>query len=319
MEDREQQPTEDHTRLEGLLYHYTDQKGLLGILDSKSIWATHLSYVNDLEEYKVGIRLVERVIEETKIRGLIDGKTEADLKSILKTPDSCDFYAASFSRANNGDALNLWRAYAKSLPGYSLGFSAGRLQEVIRPRSDGIQTNMSWLSEVFYISREENAEPRLMSSYRSVPTISSLIEHLRFNNYKDDISYGMDIEEIVAAIRNNLEAVKRVSLLLMSILPTLKDAGFSDEVESRVIQLRYDGAPSNTTNPVQFHHGSWSIVPHVKIPISFGEHQPPVIERIVIGPCPHPAEAKKAIQILLNSKGLSSIEVDVSKIPYRNW
>ena len=178
---------------------------------------------------------------------------------------------------------------------------------------------MSWLSEVVYISREERAEPRLTSLYRPVPTISSLIEYLRRNNYEDDIRYGMSLEDTVAAIQKNLEAFKTVSLLLMSILPTLKDAGFSDEVESRVIQLRFDSAPSNAINPIKLHCGSWSIIPHVEIPISSGNDQPPVIERIVVGPCPHPDEAAKAIQILLMSKGLSNIEVDSSKVPYRNW
>ena len=178
---------------------------------------------------------------------------------------------------------------------------------------------MSWLSEVFYISREEGSEPKLIGSFRPVPTITSLIGYLRLNSYKNDARFGVNLEDTVAAIQNNLEAVKKVSLLLMSILPTLKDAGFSNEIESRIIQTRFDGAPSNTSNPVQFHHGNWSIVPHVEIPLSFGMDSPLVIERIVVGPCPHHSEAVKATQILLSSKGITGVEVVPSKIPYRNW
>jgi hypothetical protein len=37
----------------GLLYHYTDQKGLLGILENKEIWSTHLRYLNDTSEGKI--------------------------------------------------------------------------------------------------------------------------------------------------------------------------------------------------------------------------------------------------------------------------
>ncbi|HTX75388.1 MAG TPA: hypothetical protein VMD29_04205, partial [Terracidiphilus sp.] len=38
-----------------LLYHYTDQKGLLGILGGreKCIWATHLQYLNDTTEGQI--------------------------------------------------------------------------------------------------------------------------------------------------------------------------------------------------------------------------------------------------------------------------
>jgi hypothetical protein len=60
-------------------------------------------------------------------------------------------------------------------------------------------------------------------------------------------------------------------------------------------------------------------VPHVEIPISFGKELPPAIEKIVVGPCPQPGEAVKAVQMLLDSKGIPDIEVIPSKIPYRNW
>ena len=34
-----------------ILYHYTTAKGLLGIFNTKSIWATHVSYLNDEQEF----------------------------------------------------------------------------------------------------------------------------------------------------------------------------------------------------------------------------------------------------------------------------
>jgi hypothetical protein len=44
MEEQEPQPTQDQSAA-GLLYHYTDQKGLLGILSSedRNIWATSIA------------------------------------------------------------------------------------------------------------------------------------------------------------------------------------------------------------------------------------------------------------------------------------
>jgi len=169
----------------------------------------------------------------TRAQGLIDKETEDSLKSIFETLNTCDFYVASFSSANDGDSLNLWRAYAASIPGYSLGFSPGKLREAIRPRSDGTYSGMSWLSEVFYVSKEQDSEPRMISSYRPVPTIAVLISHLRSNSYKSDARFGVNLEDTVASIQNNLEAAKTSGLLLMLILPALKDAGFSDEIESK--------------------------------------------------------------------------------------
>lgn len=34
------------------LFHYTNAEGLIGIIESQSIWATHYAYLNDSEEIR---------------------------------------------------------------------------------------------------------------------------------------------------------------------------------------------------------------------------------------------------------------------------
>ncbi len=36
----------------GVLYHYTTQSGILGILSNKEIWASKIYYLNDSKEYE---------------------------------------------------------------------------------------------------------------------------------------------------------------------------------------------------------------------------------------------------------------------------
>lgn len=295
---------------QGLLYHYTTQEGLQGILTCKKIWATHIRYLNDLQEFKTGLDLIERVVAKT-----FSEKKDRRLGHILERIGDCDFYVASFSHAHKGDALSLWRAYGKSLPGYSLGFSQSKLREVIRPRSDGIYSAMSWLSKVSYVSKEQDLNISLANEYRETPTVDSIISYLRSNYACNSVVGNTGLEEWISAVRNELEAVKQVGLLLTSVLPSLKDSSFLDEMESRIIVVR----PPNSSNPVRFHSGTWSIVPHVEVPISFGAEAPPIIERIVVGPCPHPIEAKKAVEMLLASLKIAGVQVDSSEIPYRNW
>jgi hypothetical protein len=43
------------------LFHYTDANGLLGILRSRSLWATHFQSLNDTSEMHYAIKPVERV------------------------------------------------------------------------------------------------------------------------------------------------------------------------------------------------------------------------------------------------------------------
>jgi len=62
MEDLERTENGDRPEPE-LLYHYTDQRGLDGILSSASIWATHYKFLNDFSERDHGFGFFSKAIE----------------------------------------------------------------------------------------------------------------------------------------------------------------------------------------------------------------------------------------------------------------
>jgi hypothetical protein len=41
------------------LYHYTDQNGLLGIMDSGNLWATKVQYLNDSKEFNLAVDMAK--------------------------------------------------------------------------------------------------------------------------------------------------------------------------------------------------------------------------------------------------------------------
>lgn len=43
----------------GLLYHYTSQHGLLGILGSQAVWATNTHFLNDPTEFVHALALAQ--------------------------------------------------------------------------------------------------------------------------------------------------------------------------------------------------------------------------------------------------------------------
>jgi hypothetical protein len=45
------------------LYHYTDQNGFMGIIESTNIWATHTQYLNDWREYSHAVDMVRNQIQ----------------------------------------------------------------------------------------------------------------------------------------------------------------------------------------------------------------------------------------------------------------
>lgn len=130
-----------------LVFHYTTQEGLLGILSSGCLWATNLNYLNDMVELKyanklaidklgeIRKRLSERILIE--IEGLfkilnppisplpINQLTETINKlRILKA----NMFAASFGV--DGDLLSLWRGYCKPGNGFSIGFKRDELERI---------------------------------------------------------------------------------------------------------------------------------------------------------------------------------------------
>jgi hypothetical protein len=133
----------------GLLYHYTTQTGLLGILESKSIWATHSRHLNDSSELQLGIEMFKvaladlRLSPETLSRtgfgqlppkkvGEIEGILREVAESMIKGMATAETFVASFFEGLNGpsdgplgdlgDTLEQWRAYSGGAGGFSIGF-----------------------------------------------------------------------------------------------------------------------------------------------------------------------------------------------------
>ena len=71
-----------------LLYHYTTQAGLIGILESKSIWATHGLYLNDASELRLGIEMFKQRLADLSVRTGVTGfnalnnRAAADIREI---------------------------------------------------------------------------------------------------------------------------------------------------------------------------------------------------------------------------------------------
>ncbi|MCI0477009.1 MAG: hypothetical protein L0Y55_12240, partial [Anaerolineales bacterium] len=52
----------DYPQLTSPIFHYTSASGLMGILDSNTIWATNIFYLNDFAELVLAIKRVQEQI-----------------------------------------------------------------------------------------------------------------------------------------------------------------------------------------------------------------------------------------------------------------
>lgn len=105
----------------GVLFHYTSLPGLLGIVTSRTIWASDIRYLNDSLEYSLAAKIA---------REQLGGSYSFDkqLTGALEGLDQRDAFAVSLSE--NGDLLSQWRAYCEPGRGVSVGFDVTRLQQV---------------------------------------------------------------------------------------------------------------------------------------------------------------------------------------------
>lgn len=118
----------EHTRPGAMLYHYTDKKGMCGILNSGELWATRLTCLEDKGETKYPPRVCceyvgDRQKQEADARNcfLIELiETMRRSEGIVHSLD--EQVAACLSMQTN--LSSQWEAYADNGEGYALGFGS---------------------------------------------------------------------------------------------------------------------------------------------------------------------------------------------------
>jgi hypothetical protein len=292
-----------------ILYHYTSQKGLLEIVNSKTIWATNIYYLNDSLEYEYAVKLIQEVIDEylaplppvrTPGRGLPSSGDKDDLESIKRIllesakqmlsafTSSCHVYVCSFSE--EGDQLSQWRGYCPNGNGFSVGFGTSHLiAQMAKSSLDLVQCIYNKSEQVEIVKN----------------IIDKLISDLELDAGKSaDIKKDFLVEALSKIIPQSVGN-------LLSIMPRLKHETFHEEKEWRFVNIFFG------SEPVHFREGKSMIIPHIVIPLAENE-EPNKIDRIIIGPTPHQQLAQKAVQLLMESNKIKC-EVELSKTPYRTW
>jgi hypothetical protein len=113
-----------------LLYHYTGQEGLIGIVTKGQLWATKVQYMNDATEFGLALdkarQALRRVIENPDRRPE-EKSIAAELERSLLGLEDINIFAICFCA--KGDLLSQWRGYASG-HGYALGFDTDALMQI---------------------------------------------------------------------------------------------------------------------------------------------------------------------------------------------
>lgn len=290
---------------EGLVWHYTDAKGLVGILQSHEIWASSAGALNDTSELKYGYELLKSVWNRrdsfepplpVPCAQFVDAVLSSDLSTGM---DNTTFIV---SASMDGDLLNQWQHYGRG--GFALGLDPQQslAPTVIRdgPLSVNDPAFLPGWKEVIYApdQQEEWAWDMLTFTASCTPGSSA--------DWRDHLP----------------EWPRRISscfLSLRSLICQFKNPNFAAEREARFV------AGSAAIGPIeQFREVAGRVLPYVALSrttsygaYAFGQSERLPIRAVRCGPSSD-KNVLVTVSNVLVANGYDDVEVTLSGVPYRD-
>jgi hypothetical protein len=309
------------------IFHYTDASGLVGILQSKSLFATHYRCLNDLTEAAIINDLLKPILEAEiaditpkliKLGWLKQefygeyGKAghqmqaDAMLSSITTVIDRVSpFFVISFCRhpPESDDfkhgLLSQWRGYSDG-GGFAIEFDEDAIDAAMNAENDKFVYGASKTSDVYYSEFEKVFDPEKFKGLAG-----AMIAHLFGKRDISDVTGRKSIDE---AVRDFVHAA-----------PFLKHPGFSEEKEYRMVlapvrKTKVDAQPKfkGSVKPVKFRVRRGSVVPYIEV-TEFQDVLP--IKSIVVGPHSNQEMQRDAVEMLLETTGHRA-DTRLSAIPF---
>lgn len=274
------------------LFHYTDAGGLIGLLSSRAVWATDARFLNDSTEVSLAREVVINAASSVDVKTTHARELVADLVR-LEPWDLVrgNLYVASFSTKR--DLLSQWRAYGGDGLGYAIGVDTTiKLAPASNPALP--LPLVAHYSKVVY---DRNAPGGVL--WETVVGMLQVLDHV--DPASGTARAGFVYQTILGLIR--------------LIAPTLKNAGFAEEDEWRLI---FENHSIDVLEPVQFRPNGRGFSPYV----SLRWDEPPVVE-VVLGPRIPVAEGEHAVRLLLlaneHSAGVGELKAEVTRstVSYR--
>ncbi|MBB4568203.1 DUF2971 domain-containing protein [Rhizobium leucaenae] len=267
------------------LYHYTTFSGALGILGSKSLWASCIHFLNDKEEFRHGIALASEIAEgRINTQGLNGKRLLGSIEKILHTVRRNFVCVASF--AENGDLLSQWRGYA-ALGGVSLGFHKSALEAA------GQRTHFKLLKCVY----DDSDKIKIINNY-----LEPFLFELEEQQFSDENIWHL-AEGWVAGFH--------------VYASSFKDKSFAEENEWRLIS----DPTTIDHDKVRVRSGPGFPIPYFDLPLqqSLVEGQTDLgLDSIMIGPHSEQELAETAFSIAAVTKKIRVETFTRSSIPYRS-
>jgi len=324
----------------GLLYHYTTPEGLLGILDSGSIRATHVRYLNDRSEVKNALSSEYMGLLFDSLLAEADDVRKAHLKNVVRFRSDQQVFVASFTddgavpegeETKPGNRLSQWRAYSNQVGGFSLGFDSRKLKMAAWKSAHELGLDAPYLLRCRYYAREKREATSRIGKWGA--GIRSLYHESRLSHFQKMVGREPDMEELrLIELSSDSCALGAMDAnYFASEVARFKDEAFAEEHEWRIVvrakrEALLDAHLSKPKSPIiQFRNGRFGITPFMQIQLGLDSADSP-LQRVVVGPSPDEEDALESAKLLLQARDIKlqsrecpgGVEVIASRIPYRN-
>jgi|GEM_PF-1875923 len=289
---------------EEILFHYTSEAGLQGILQNKCLWATDVSSTNDISEINLGFILLKKIV----LGSLAENRRSIAMETLVKSAATIlerenIFFLVSFSSVSdnytmNNGLLSQWRGYGS----YAIKFrknilsnELGRFKKEVNIISD-LNRNVRYCGYDYDLNLDASLG------------IQEFIDLISTEEWKEiDKKINLEVELTEKEYDKLIEALIRFFIPMLFV----KHKGFKEEKERRIVVL----VPKNcSSKKIHFHAPNKS---HIKL---FEEDQAIIenaIEEIIIGPVSDQKAAKHRVDSMLREFGYKNVKVKCSEIPFR--
>jgi hypothetical protein len=245
-----------------IVYHYTNDVGLKGILETGKLWLSDIFSLNDPSELTHGFSFANSILSARA--------TDDETKSFATRFDefatrgglsgSAHFFSCSFSSC--ADDLGQWRAYADNGRGYSMGFETKQLKDAFSKAS----ADPNFRNDAFPLTYDD---ARLCDIHRRL--IERMFHLITFPT-------GRSLPgEVIAKYMADLGFFLSISVLRSALL--FKHEAYNNEKEYRFLQ-QYGAV---ALPDVKFRMRPYSLVRYREF--DWRSIASNALKRIVIGPC----------------------------------
>lgn len=311
------------------LYHYTTWDGALGIIESRSLWATHYKFLNDYSEIKLFrdrlVRLILPYVREqyeelirhsphakSKIDedGGLDNAIKHDTEAFVDAQYHAtgdEIYIVSFCgehsnpHINSNGLLSQWRAYGVG-GGLALVFDTQMLEEALSLEVKNYEYGMIHLSDVVYSEDDKKVQEEFSDNLLSIADdVKKVFNHmmapvneLALNGYQPFATCISRYKHHGFCEENEVRIVA---------LPTVVNKELMELASNDGVTLKPEKERKFRTNSGLVPYLELFDSPHIELPIT----------KIIVGPHKEKESRAAALRVMLRN---TDIEIQCSDIPF---